>query len=310
MTFDALETSDGRPVEMYEFQQAGVFTRQTNAVSAQTIGGNTFEPLAGLTRTEPQINEELTSGETSVTVPHTFSIATQFRVTLPSTLPTLTVFRKHLNDPDDQVATVWKGDVASCKFGDNSAVLTCLPLTRVFDKPIPSRVFSATCNWQLYKRGCLVNRIDYTVTTTIGSADSTGLILTIDNLRTLAAGIDTAQSLGLTSAELDTFWNRGVVALGGSLNERRAVIETDVGGDPNVVKINRPYVATALAGAVCDVSAGCDHRIDQDCSRKFLNTPNFGGHPTVPLNNPFQIELDGGRTNNATPRIRIGRSQR
>lgn len=306
MTFDAFETSDGRPVEMYEFVQAGVFTRQTNAIIAQTVGGNTFEPLAGLTRTEPQINEELSSGQILVTTPHTFPIATQFRFTLPSTLPTLTVFRKHLDDPDDEAATVWKGTIVNCKFGDNSARLTCQPVTRVFDKQIPFRVFSATCNWQLYGRGCLVVRSTYTKTTTITSADSTGLVLTIANLRTLAGDIDTAEGLGLTAVELDNFWNRGVIALTAPLNERRAVIETDIGGDPNVVRINRPYVATALAGATMDVSAGCNHRHDQDCSRKFLNTPNFGGFPTVPLNNPFQIELDGGRADDGTPRVTRG----
>lgn len=300
MTFDALETSDGRPVEMYEFEQAGVFTRRTNAVIAQTIGGNTYEPLAGLTRTEPLINEELRSGEIFVTVPHTFAVATQFRFTLPSTLPSLTVFRKHLNDPDDQAVVQWKGDVVSCNFGDNSARLSCQPVTRIFDKQIPHRVFSATCNWQLYGRGCLVDRLTYSKSTTVDSVDSTGLVLTITDLRSLAEDIDTAQALGLTSDELDRFWNRGVVALTGVLNERRAIIETDIGGDPNVVRINRPFVATALAGVACDVSAGCNHRIDEDCSRKFLNTPNFGGFPTVPRNNPFAIELDGGRAVNGS----------
>lgn len=306
MTFDAFETTDGRPVEMYEFVQAGVFTRRTNAVVAQTIGGNTFEPLAGLTSTDPLVNEEISSGEITVTVPHTFPIATQFRLTLPSSLPSLTRFRKHLNDPDDESAATWKGEIVSCSFGDNSAKFTCQPITRVFNKQIPARVFSATCNWQLYKRGCLVNRIDYTKSTTIASADSTGLILTINNLRTLAGDIDTTFSLGLTATELDNFWNRGVLALTAGLNERRAIIESDIGGDPNVVRINRPYVATALASAACDVSAGCNHRIDQDCSRKFLNTPEYGGFPTVPLNDPFRIELDGGRSFNATPKTRGG----
>lgn len=304
MTFDAFETADGSPVEMYEWTQAGVFTRRTNAPVVQSIGGNTFEPLGGLSRTPPAINEEINSGETTVTVPHTFPIAQQFRFTLPSFLPALTIFRKHIDDPDDAAVAVWKGEVVNCKFGDNTAQLVCQPITRVFDKQIPARVFSATCNWQLYKRGCLVNRALYTKTTTIASTDSTGLIITITSLRTLAGDIDTTLSLGLTATELDNFWNRGVLALGGTLNERRAIIETDIAGDPNVVRINRPYVATALAGATCDVSAGCNHRLDQDCSRKFLNTLEYGGFPTVPLNNPFQIELDAGRSLVSTTRFR------
>jgi len=302
MTFDAFETGDGRPVELYDFTIGGVLLRRTNAVRDVVLGSNTYESLPALSRTHPQINTELTSGEITINVPKDFPIAAQFRLTLPSNLPNVTIFRMHLNDPDGQLLVVWQGEVVNCKFGDNTALLFCQPVTRIFDKVIPSRTFSATCNWQLYGRGCLVVRATYTKTTTIASTLPDGQTLTITNLRALAVEIDVSESLGLTSAELDIFWNKGIVVITGAPGERRAVVDADIGGDPNVVRINRPFVTSGLTGTAIDVVAGCNHNIDGDCSRKFLNTPEFGGFPTVPLLNPFNIELDQGGTTTATAR--------
>lgn len=302
MTFDATETSDGRPVEGYEFAQAGAFQYVTNAVGDQVFAANTYTPLAGLTRSEATLNEEINKGEITVIVPHNFAIASQFRRTLPSTLPSLTVFRKHLNDAVEEVLAVWKGTVVSCRFGDTTALLTCQPITRIFSKQVPMRVYSATCNWQLYGRGCKVTRATYTGSALqITGIDAAGTTLTVNGLRTAAAAIDTAESLSLTATELDNFWQRGVVSMLSGGQERRSIVETDIGSDPNVVRVNRPFLESPV-GFTADFAAGCNHRIDQDCNRKFKNVLNNGGFPTVPINNPFEIELDGGATPTQTNR--------
>jgi len=303
MTFDAFETGDGRPVELYDFTQGGSLFRRTNAVRNVVIGSTVYEALPALARTHPQMNTELTSGEITVSVPKDFPIASAFRVTLPSSLPNLTIFRMHLNDPDEGLLAVWQGEVVNCKFGDNTAQLFCQPVTKIFDKPIPSRTFSATCNWQLYGRGCLVVRATYTKSTDIASTLPNGQTLTITNLRALAVEINVSEALGLTSDEIDIFWMRGMVVITGSPGERRSIVDADIGGDPDVVRINRPFVSSGLPGTPIDVVAGCNHNINGDCSRKFLNTPEFGGFPTVPLLNPFAIELDQGSTSNATSRV-------
>jgi len=43
---------------------------------------------------------------------------------------------------------------------------------------------------------------------------------------------------------------------------------------------------TALAGVAIELVAGCNHNLNEDCTRKFLNTPNFGGFPSIPIKNP------------------------
>jgi hypothetical protein len=227
-------------------------------------------------------------------VPDTFGIATQFRGTIPSSLPSLTIYQRLENDGAAEGLAVWKGIVSSCKFKDHRAELLCLPTTRLLQRSIPRAVYSGQCNNHLYDNDCKVVRTDYRfqgIVTTIG-ADPTQL--TFAGLRTRAGDIDTAFTLGLTSTELDNFWMRGIIILNNIPEERRTIVETYIGGDANVVRVSIPFRGITTGDAV-DILAGCTHSIDI-CNRKFQNAINFGGFPYVPgsLNNPFNIELGAG----------------
>lgn len=293
MTFDAQEKAPiGRPVEMYEFTQSGVFTRYTSAATSQFIGANEFPPLPGLSRSEPVQGNEITSGEVQVTMPSSELIPQQFRGTIPSSLPLLTIFRKHLNDVADEQVAWFKGTVVSCAFREGVATLACQPPTRLFSRTVPRAVYSGLCNNQLYDTQCGVVKTDYDFPLAVVSAIVEGITLTITGLRAQAAVIDTAFSLGLTAQELDDFWLRGYIGTDATPAEFRMVAESDVGGDPDTVRIIHPFRSLAALDTVT-VFAGCPHDIDF-CNRKFQNADRFGGFPQVPTNNPFQIELDSG----------------
>lgn len=293
MSFDSIETSPlGRPVDLYEFSQNGIFTRVTSAATSQFIGGAEFTTLA-ISRTEPKSDTEDSGGELTVRVPSIFSIATQFRGVIPSSLPSLTIFQKHLNDPADLAVAIWKGTIVSCAFGDGDAEFLCQPITRLFANQLPRRTYSASCSHQLYDNRCNVVRSDYSFVTTIGIIDSTGFQITFPGLRARAAAIDAAQTLGLTSSELDNFWNRGFIGSTDTPSEFRNIVNANVGGDPDVVEVSTPF-RTAVAGTNVEVSAGCNHDISTDCLNKFKNAVNFGGTPHVPGTNPFSAELDRG----------------
>ena len=294
MTFDATQIGPlGRTIELYEFAQSGFFTRVTSAATTQFAGVVEFIPLEGLSRSEPVQGNEVFSGDITIEVPASFSIAQQFKVKVPSSLPSLTITKKHLNDPAAQLFTYWKGTVVSCAFGDQTAVLRCQPITRVFNRPIPRAVYSAVCNHQLYDQGCTVTRADYTNSLlVISTIDPVGTTLTIAGLRAAAATIDSTLSLGLTGQELDDFWNRGILATLASPAEFRMIVETDIGGFPDVIRVNLGFRELS-AGAAIEVIAGCPHSLDF-CNRKFKNAEFFGGFPFVPTKNPFEIELDRG----------------
>ena len=294
MTFDVIQIGPlGRTVELYEFAQSGSFTRVTSAATPQFAGAVEYTPLEGLSRSEPVQGNEISSGDLTLEVPATFPIAQQFRVRVPSSLPSLTITKKHLNDPAAQLFTYWKGTVVSCAFGDQIAELYCQPITRLFNRPIPRAVYSAVCNHQLYDQGCTVTRASYTnsslIVTTI---DGVGTTFIITGLRAAAATIDSTLSLGLTAQELDDFWNRGILATLISPAEFRMIVETDIGGDPNTIRVNLGF-RELPAGATIEVIAGCPHSLDF-CNRKFKNAEFFGGFPFVPTKNPFEIELDRG----------------
>ncbi len=294
MTYDAYEQLDGRPNELFEFVQNGVFYRVNPSSVDQLVGAVTYEALAGLSRTEPVQSAELSSGEVRVRVPSTFEIAAEFRGAVPSTLPSLTIFRRHLNDPDNEVFTYWKGTVVSCAFSDVYAELLCMTNTRLFTRPVPRVVYSGLCNHQLYDSQCAIIRGGYEFTGQVTTVDPDGVTMTISGLRSQAASIDSTLSLGLDAAALDIFWQRGVFKTTDSPGEARMVVEANVGGDPDSVRVNFPF-RQIEAGDDISVVAGCDHSIET-CVQKFNNVINFGGYPYVPgnINNPFQIELASG----------------
>ncbi len=296
MSYDDIQTGPlGRTVEAYEFAQVGEFTRVTSAANAILVNGGTYEPLPGLDRSRPVQGNERNSGDLQITVPASFSIAQLFRGTIPSNFPTLTIFKQHLNDPALEPFTYWTGTIVNCAFGDGIATLFGRTALRVFERPIPRAVYAASCNHQLFDPGCQVVRASFSANLNITSVDSKGTTLTIAGLRTAADAINTAEGGTLTAQEIDDYWNRGIIQTDVSPPEFRQIVETDIGGDPDVVRVTLPF-RTAPAGTAIIVAAGCPHSIDF-CNRKFSNALNFGGFPYVPgdADNPFNIELDSGR---------------
>lgn len=312
MTFDATETGQlGRPVEMYEFAQAGTFTRYTSAATNQFFGVQEYEVLEGLSHTEPVQGNEANAGEIKITLPSAEPIPQQFRGTIPSNLPTVTIFKKHLNDAGDEVITWFKGTIVSCSFEEHFATLVAQPPTRVFNRQVPRAVYSGVCNNQLYDTACGVLRPTYRgAGLVIGSLSLNALTITITGLRAAAASIVSTLGLTMTAQEIDDFWLRGYIETTASPAEFRMVAESDLGGDPDTVRVIIPFRDLSI-GDTINVFAGCPHSIDF-CERKFENfvTPGdtasglrFGGFPQVPSNNPFQIELDSGRATQDTPKV-------
>jgi hypothetical protein len=302
MTYSATEQAAlGHPVEMYEFVQAGVFTRVTSAMSAQVLAGQTYVPLAGLGRSEIKQDSEANAGEITISCPSNFEIAIQFRAALPSSLPNLTIFARHANDIDGEGVAVWKGSIISANLkSPRNTELRGMPTTRRLQSSIPRVVFSAVCNNQLYDPQCGVDRQDYRYENAVALVSADGFEITIPNLRDAAEAINTTLSLGLSVGQIDNFWQRGLIRAGNP-TEIRMVVQVNVGADVNKVRVNKPFRDLSIGSGV-EIFAGCDHSA-ATCNAKFKNfiTPGvpasglrFGGYPYVPTLNPFNIELDAG----------------
>ncbi len=302
--FADIETGPlGRPIEGFEFSQGGVVTRVTSADTPQLFNGNSFEVLEGISRTRIDDKATDTSGEITITVPSSFPIAAQYRATQPSQLPVVTIFQRHLNDGDAQTVTRWQGEVSSVSIRNRTADMLCILNAGVLQDTMPRSVASGLCNSLLFDNICQVNRSDYSRSLTLTSFDVTGTELSITGLAAAAADINSTLVLGLNAAQLLALFNRGVVNLNTSPNEFRRVVETNVGGDPDVVRISYPF-RTAAPGAPISVEAGCDLSLTT-CNAVFQNAINFDGAPYLPIINPFTTTLDGAVSSNQSPPSRF-----
>lgn len=285
MTFDAQETSDGRPVELYQFSHGGSFTRVTNASNPKTVGATTYAP-ASIKRTQISQSKKEDSGRITVKVPSSFPVVLEFRAILPSQRPVLTIFRYHLSDMTEEVVAIWVGRVASVKFAGGIAEMVCDPIQSSFNRQVPRYVYSGICNHVLYDGGCLVTANNFRYDGVIGSISSDALEFTMSGLRTAVDSLPNV--VNLSSAQRDVYWQGGFMIVN---NEFRGIYEGNVGGDPDTIRTTLPFV-DADVGDQIQVYAGCDHS-SVTCADKFDNVLRFGGFPHIPSLNPFFIDLDG-----------------
>lgn len=285
MSYDAEETGDGRPVELYLFQIGGTAYRVTNANRDIVIGAFTYESLA-LMRTNPLLSKDKNAGRLELTCPESFAVMQQFITILPSQQPTLTIFRTHLSDVSEEVVAFWKGKVSSVAFADGIAKAVCSYIASEFQKQMPRFTYQGVCNHVLYDEGCLVTDTDFDYTGTVDSIVE-GITIKIVGLRT---AVDSLPNVGgLSSGEKDLYWQGGMVTAN---SEFRMVLEGNVGGDADTIRVLLAFQELA-ASDVIQAFAGCAHSLDI-CDRKFDNVVRFGGFPYIPTINPYEINLASG----------------
>ncbi|TFH65999.1 MAG: DUF2163 domain-containing protein [Candidatus Zixiibacteriota bacterium] len=293
MTFEAFETSDGRPVELLTFINGALTFNYTNANTDVIVGATTYTPLE-YTRTAPSLSKDSDDGNVKITIPHTNPVALLYREILQSNITSVTIQRFHDNDPAEQVQVFWKGEIGSVATADSRTTILAIPLSQGQDE-IPRFTYQSLCNYFLFDSGtCRIVRDDFRFVATITSIDSTGRFITINGLRTRAGVLDAGVSGALSSAELDEYWLNGYCLTGDG--ELRRVVKNPAGIssplDPDTIEIPYPFVS-ASASDVITVFSGCKRDTDI-CVRKYDNIINYGGWPTVPEVNPFTTELPKG----------------
>lgn len=289
MTFDVLETSDfSQPVEFLTVKNGSENWYYTNSNIAETIGARTFAPLA-YTRTEPVFSKDTSDGQIKFTFPSNLPIV-EFYETIPSSnISSITIERRHRNDPDAGVQIFWKGTVASVKRDGDFATILTVPSTQL-PSQVPRYTYSALCNWFLFQDRCGLTREQWRhvgPVVTIGTAPNTNII-TVTGLRDQAAILaDSISPTYGTSQQIDDYWLGGYVT--NADGEKRAIYETDVDGVPDRIRLLQPFRNLEVTDTV-NVYAGCD-RTRATCAAKFANQLNHGGFPDIPILNPFTSEL-------------------
>lgn len=293
MTFEAFETSDGRPVELLTFINGNLTYRYSNATNDVVVGAFTYVPLE-YTRSAPSLSKDSDDANLKLSIPSSNPIAQLYREILQSNITTLTVQRFHDNDPDGQIQVFFKGEVASVSSANAKTTILCVPIAQGQDQ-MPRYTYQALCNYYLFDGAtCRIVKDDFRFVGTVDAIGVNGRNITVNGLRVQAGVIDAGNGGLLTDEELDQFWLNGYcITADGEL--RRVVKNPASEGspdDPDVIEIPYPFVQVST-GDVITVYAGCKRDTDT-CVRKFDNILNYGGWPTVPEVNPFTTELPKG----------------
>lgn len=287
MTFDALERSAvGSPVEFLTFRSGTEQWNYTTSNRQETIGVRVFEPL-GFTVTQAVYSKDSNDGQIKIRVPADIPIVQRYTPTPPIQTTSVTIERRHRNDPDQGVATRWQGIVSSHQRSGFFVTFLAVPLTAL-PAQVPRYAYSALCNWFLYADRCGVDRNAFRY---IGNASAVAdVTITVDGLRTGAAALDAGVSGALTTTELDNYWLGGYVE--DATGERRTIYAANVDANPDRIRVLRPF-ASLTSGQSVSVFAGCVRTRDI-CHRKFANSDRNGGFPDIPSINVFTTELPSG----------------
>lgn len=267
MTFAAFEGSQqgGSPIELYEFRLGAEFFRYASTPDDIVIGADTYT-ASEVKRSPIVIGPEARSSTVTFTISSNDALARRYVNIVPGQLATLTAFRFHRDDPDEELRTIFKGIVKSVGFDllGSTARIIVLPLTEALSRSAPRLVFSSTCNHVLYDARCKVNSSNFRFQGVVAAVN--GNAVTVTNLSTNGDGWATG----------------GYVTIGGV--DFRTI--NDHTGD--VITLLQPFPAgTPAVGATVEVFAGCDRSLET-CASKFDNPENFSGHRFVPRENLFE----------------------
>lgn len=264
-------TEGARPLELYRFRVGGATYEYTSSGAPITRGALTFEPIAISRSDDPQGPEDR-DNVLEVEMPGDNPFAALYYNIVPGVVAELTIQRFHLDDPDDELITIFQGLVASVAFEDDGQVakVAALPMASATSRPIPRFTFQALCNHVLYDPRCKVADTDpdFRLVGEVSAADDGDRTITVTG----------------ANSKPDGWWTGGFVEADSGL-DRRMILE-HVG---NVLTLLLP-LAEYPVGEDVTLYAGCDHTITT-CKSKFDNTINYGGFAFIPSRNIFEVGL-------------------
>lgn len=263
MTFAAHEESQGTPAEIYEFRRGiSEIYRMTSHDVDITYLTNVYSTTT-IKRTADEQSHEMERNTLKVTVSREELVALNFIQFPTSEIITLTVWKGHIDDNDNQFNVVWQGRLLAAEFKGSMCELTCEPIFTSLKRPGLRRSFSGQCPHILYGGQCQVNNQTFR---------QDGVLTSV---------------LGLTIVALE--WNAfatGYFAGGYTFYnnvEFRTIKESNADG---TLTLNAPYDSEVGVGSTVQAFPGCLHSMT-DCDTKFSNIVNYGGFPHIPPKNPF-----------------------
>jgi uncharacterized phage protein (TIGR02218 family) len=280
MTYQAYEEStfNGAPLELFWFVAGTNSYRYTNGVSEVVKDGAVFLPLPISRGAMRQDAGAEAAALTTIVLPQSSEIAALFGAFLPAKPVGVTIFRRHLTDPDAQFIPIMIGSVASHTFEEDTLNLSVYTLLGALRRRVPWLTYQRNCNWPLYGVGCGASKAAYRL---FGVANGVSGL-------TISASVFGSQASG---------WLQNGWVERDNTGESR-FITSHTGSD---ITVQSPFPDLAI-GEPLTAYAGCD-RTMATCEAKFNNLDRHAGWPDVPQKNPYRDNVYG---NAGTSRSRAG----
>jgi uncharacterized phage protein (TIGR02218 family) len=259
-----------RPAELYEFRYgdgASDILCFTSADHDITIGAVTYTSIA-IERGRITDDGNPDDGNAlRLSMPRINPLAELYQIQPPEKTVTVKLKAVQLDDPDQQVLTLWSGRVINMAWEYPAAVVACERISTSLKRTGVRARYTRHCRHVHYGPGCNLVRQDYALS---------GAIDNIVNKLNL--------SIPAASGQPDGYYTAGILEFQGAM---RLV----VGHAGNSVSINRPIMGLQV-GDLVTLYPGCD-RSATTCAAKFNNVDNYGGFDFIPVDGPF----DGNNIN-------------
>lgn len=285
--FNDYETSarGGKPTHLFLFGRQSLAWRYAACDHDVEIGGKTYT-AAAISRSEIKQTSEKPQDEITITLPYvldpnatekpaTQDLGDNWNPFVPSDPVSVICMATHLNDPDQEIATEWIGQVAQPKYTDGQLELTCQP---------PGQISKALYQGARWSRGCWK---------TLYSKGPRGCNLDPDSVR-ISATVTAIDGVNVTAAE---FAGATLTLAGGfleftrpdGLTERRSIMSWAQGSQ--TVALLYP-IPSLVVGASISVLPGCEHTWAACVARH--NTVNYGGSVYLPVQDPMNKSMSWG----------------
>lgn len=273
MTYNAIETSvhGGQPVELFLFEHGLQRWAYTNALNPITYLSSQYVPTP-IERSKLSSSGSFDKQEMEVTVPRDLEIGSIWKVSSPSDVVSLKIFRHHLTDTDSDFRSLWVGRVVDVNWSETELEIKGESIMTSIGRNGLSRRYGYPCPYALYGPGCTLATVAFEVSTVANSVNGNTLGVNV------ATGYDDDHFSGgfvsWQNNETFTTERRFIVSHTGSTLVLDSVV---VGLTPGTQELK--------------IHPGCNKEW-VTCRDKFDNLLNYGGFPDTPKKNPF----DGGGT--------------
>lgn len=272
MAYDDFEGSDddGRPFFLYKLDDGVTVQRMTTlpddkSADPEATGTDQIWTKSPVAHSEIRETGNIEKNDLELTLPISDVVARSY---LPARGLTtfLTVWRSHLNDPDEEYRVFAKERVVSAEPKDSTIVIKTESIFTSARFGGRRSRFQKPCRHALYFTGCNLNRADFETDATVSAVDG--------NTLTIAEAAD----------QVDGYYKSGMVNYGGLFGW-----VSDHAGDQ--VTLSFPIVGladavTADGSASVKIAPGCDRALST-CIDKFDNRDNHGGYKWLPEINPY-----------------------